>query len=149
MTYPEKFIKSSHFLDVVDVFDGAKRIDYLTVSLVFLELCALNGKRNTVNAKTGVNVSGVNLDIVDSETKLSDCSNEALKIFLVLKLKMHFEVIGAILEMSLHFGEERKANHHSQESDKRNGIESCADKQTDKSDCPKSCRSGKSLNLAL
>ena len=149
MTYPEKFIKSSHFLDVVDVFDGAKRIDYLTVSLVFLELCALNGKRNTVNAKTGVNVSGVNLDIVDSETKLSDCSNEALKIFLVLKLEMHLEVIGAILEMSLHFGEERKANHHSQESDKRNGIESCADKQTDKSDCPKSCRSGKSLNLAL
>ena len=133
----------------MDVVNRAERFDDLAVRLILLKLFTLNGERNRVNAKTGIDIRGVYLDIVDSHAKLTDGSNEALEVFLFLKLKMDFKMIGAILEMALKAGEEGEADHHSDERDKCNGVESRATQKTYKANGPKSCRSGKTLDLAL
>ena len=58
-----------------------------------LELAALYGERDRVNAESGVYVCGVYLYIVDAQTELSDGRYKVLEVVLMLELKVDFKVV--------------------------------------------------------
>ena len=132
---------------MINVVYRSQRLDYFAVSLIFLKLRALNGQGNRVNAESRGYVCGVDLNIVNLHAKLSYSGNKALQIFLVFKFEMNLEVIGLVLKTSFELGECSKAEHHGNEADHRNRVESRAYQKSYKANRPKSCRRCQSLYL--
>ena len=69
-----------HFLDVINVIQGAQSFDDLAVCFIFFQLLATDGNGDGVNAESGILIGSIGFDIIDFHAKLTDRCNKILQI---------------------------------------------------------------------
>ena len=137
-----------HFLNVIDVVQGAQGLNDLAVRFVFLQLFAADGDRNGIYAQSRMLISRIHFNVVDLHSKLANGGNKVLQIGNVFQLQMYFKVVGAIFEVTFHTRKNRKrANEYKVRSD-GNGVKACTDAQAKQGTCPKGNRGCQALDLA-
>ena len=73
---------------MVHILQRGERLDNLLVRLVLLELGAVNGQRDRINAESGAGIGGVQLDIVDGESQPAGGGHKLPQILAAGELQM-------------------------------------------------------------
>ena len=89
---------------------------------ILFQLLIAYGKRNRVNAEAGIEVSRIQLDVVNAHAEFSDSGGEIIEVGFIFEFQMDLEVIGFVFEVLFYSREERETAEQSDIGYQRNGV---------------------------
>ena len=119
------------------------------MGFIFLQLRILYGQSNSINAQTGVQVSGIQLDFIDDQPEFSDHGNEVLEIRSAFQLQMDLKVIGTVFQIGFKLRKQSKTGEKKNKQQDTGCIKTCADTQADDTAAPERSSGSQPADLIL